>query len=89
LNENYELAVMLKEGPQRLHILRIMEESDIPLGSRKISERTGIAQTNVVRVLNELESKGAVRELTGRRRTRLYEITEKGRHSLVMMEKLS
>ena len=88
MNENYELAVMLKQGPQRQHVLRTMEQSDMPLGSREISERTGIAQSNVVRVLDELESRGAVRELTGRRRNRLYEITEKGRHSLVMMEKL-
>lgn len=79
---------MLKQGPQRQHVLRTMEQSDMPLGSREISERTGIAQSNVVRVLDELESRGAVRELTGRRRNRLYEITEKGRHSLVMMEKL-
>ena len=88
MNENYELAVMLKQGPQRQHILRTIEESDMPLGSREISGRTGIPQTNVVRVLNELESKGAVRELTRRRRNRLYEITEKGRHSLVIVEKL-
>ena len=89
MSENFELAVMLKEGARRQQVLRAVSESEIPLGSREVSKRTGIAQSNTIRILRELEAKGALREVTGRRRNRRYEITEKGKRSLSTKERLS
>jgi DNA-binding MarR family transcriptional regulator len=86
--KDYELIVMLKEGPRRQEVLRVIAISDIPLSSSDISKKTSMPQSNVVRILRELESKGAVKEVTGRRRNRRYGITRKGSKAMSTKKKL-
>jgi len=88
MREDYELIVMLKEGPRRQEVLRVVAISHIPLSSSDISKKTSMPQSNVVRILRELESKGAVKEVTGRRRNRRYKITRKGSRALSKKKEL-
>jgi DNA-binding MarR family transcriptional regulator len=86
--EDYKLIVMLKEGPRRQEVLHVVATSHIPLSSSDISKKTSMLQSNVVRILGELESKGAVKEVTGRRRNRRYKITRKGSRALSKKKEL-
>lgn len=85
---NYRLAVMLKRSSRRQKVLRIIAESQVPLNSNDISKRSGIAQSNIILLLNKLEAEGALREVTGSERDRMWEITRKGKEALLTKEKL-
>ena len=87
MSEDYQLAVMLKEGPRRQEVLRVIGESYMPVSSDDISRKIRMPQSNVIRILRELERKGAVQEVTGRRRNRRYKITAKGKEALIAKEK--
>jgi DNA-binding MarR family transcriptional regulator len=86
--EDYKLIVMLKEGPRRQEVLHVVATSHIPLSSSDISKKTSMPQSNVVRILCELESKGAVKEVTGRHRNRRYSVTKKGTRALSKKKEL-
>jgi DNA-binding IclR family transcriptional regulator len=69
----------LEKGPKKLKILRLISRSTNPLGSDTISKKLKMYESNVIRILNELEKRELVNCVTGRKRDRRYEITEYGR----------
>lgn len=77
-----KLKVVLEKGPRKVEILKMLENSNEPLGSDMISSKLKIEISNVIRILNELERLGAVRCVTERKRDRRFEITEKGKYHL-------
>jgi len=87
-NELYEIVGILDRSPRREKILRLISRSNVPLSSRIIANETSISQTNVIRILNELEAKGAIKEVANVKRNRMYVITDEGKDALSMIERL-
>jgi predicted transcriptional regulator len=85
LNIDHGLKVMLEKGPKKLQILRIMAQSGA-VGSEELSKVSNMSESNVIRIVNELEKKQAVKCVTGRKRDRRFEITRKGRFHLSLIE---
>lgn len=88
MRKDYALIAMLEEGPRRQEVLHVVATSHIPLSSSDISKKTSMPQSNAVRILCELENKGAVEEVTGRRRNRRYRVTRKGSRALSAKKEL-
>lgn len=76
---DHGLRIRLEKGPKKLKILRLISRSTNPLGSDTISKKLKMYESNVIRILNELEKGELVNCVTGRKRDRRYEITEYGR----------
>jgi Mn-dependent DtxR family transcriptional regulator len=79
LKIDHGLRIRLEKGPKKLKILRLISRSTNPLGSDTISKKLKMYESNVIRILNELEKGELVNCVTGRKRDRRYEITEYGR----------
>lgn len=83
---DHELKVLLEKGPRKLQILKLMSRSKEPLGSDTISDKLGMSRGNVIRILNDFEKREVVKCVTGRRRDRRFELTEKGRYHLSLIK---
>jgi predicted transcriptional regulator len=86
LNIDHGLEVMLEKGPKKLQILGILAQSKEAVGSEELSKVSNMSESNVIRIVNELEKKQAVKCVTGRKRDRRFEITRKGRFHLSLIE---
>ena len=87
-NELYEIVGILDRSLRREKVLRLISRSNVPLSSRIIANETSISQTNVIKILNELQAKEAIREVTNVKRNRMYVITDKGKDALSMIEQI-
>ena len=89
LNDLFKLYALLERSPITKKILLLIAESEIPLSSSIISQKVNIKQTNIIRILNKLEETGLIEEVTGKKRSRMYIITDKGQRILKMGKNLT
>jgi DNA-binding IclR family transcriptional regulator len=82
LELDHELKVILEKGPRKLEILKLIARAKEPLGSDIIADKLKMSKTNVIRILNDLETRDAIRCVTARKRDRRFEITTKGKYHL-------
>ena len=73
---------MLEKGPKKLKILTIIARSSRPIGSDTLATELKMHESNVIRITNDLEKRGIISCVTGRKRDRRYEITRYGRQHL-------
>lgn len=85
--EHYHLVVLLKRSSNRQRVLGIIAESKVALDSKELSNVSGITQSNVIRILNELEKEKAIREVARVKRGKMYVITDKGQKALLLLRK--
>ena len=78
---------MLEKGPRRFQVLVEISNAntDNPIGSDLICKKLLMQKSNVIRIIDELEAKGAIKCVTGRKRDRLFRITKKGRTILDLL----
>lgn len=86
--ENIDRLIgMLNRSRNRRKILKTIKASDKSLGSREISQKIGLNQSTIIKILNDLDLANALEEVAKVRRGRMYRITEKGLAALEKVEK--
>ncbi|MGI0016810.1 MAG: ArsR family transcriptional regulator [Nitrososphaera sp.] len=81
-----QLKVVLEKGPRKREILRLIAKSTGPMGSDEIYNILKMNKSNIIRALNELERRGAIRCVTRRKRDRRFAITKKGEYHLSLVK---
>ena len=77
MNSDNELLVWIKDGNLRIEILKLLYSKEyLP---SEISKKLNKHRASISRTLNLMEAKGLVRYIHAGSRTKLYQITERGK----------
>ena len=82
-----KLIGMLKRSKNRMTILLTIFESNIPISSSEIAEKTGLNISTVIRALNELNNMESIKEVTDIKRGKMYKLTDLGKETLMLLIK--
>ena len=77
MNSDNELLVWIKDGNLRTEILRLLFTKEyLP---SEISRKLNKHRASISRTLNLMEAKGIIRHINAGSRTKLYQITDRGK----------